>query len=101
MGIYVVPIAAAPFGVAEIVRICFHERLNAIANAIVGGFGPLRRTIVELLGYSGQFDYLEFVAEYAPYDLYALDNIGRATNMVSQLDGTSSLRCLARAAFAS
>ena len=25
--------------------------------------------------------YCEFLAEYAPYDLYALDNIGRATHM--------------------
>ena len=41
---------------------------------------PACRTVVELLGYSGQFDYLEFVAEYAPFDLYSLDNIGRATN---------------------
>ena len=27
------------------------------------------------------FDYVEFVAEYAPYDLYALENLGRAADL--------------------
>jgi 4-hydroxy-2-oxoheptanedioate aldolase len=36
---------------------------------------------VELVGRSGQFDYVEFLAEYAPYDLYALDNMGRAIEL--------------------
>lgn len=35
-------------------------------------------TIVELVGQTGIFDYVEFLAEYAPYDLYALENLGRA-----------------------
>jgi len=38
-------------------------------------------SIVELVGHSGMFDYVEFVAEYAPYDLYALENIGRAVDL--------------------
>jgi 4-hydroxy-2-oxoheptanedioate aldolase len=38
-------------------------------------------TIVELVGHSGMFDYIEFVGEYAPYDLYALENIGRAVDL--------------------
>jgi 2-keto-3-deoxy-L-rhamnonate aldolase RhmA len=38
-------------------------------------------SIVELVGHSGMFDYIEFVAEYAPYDLYALDNLGRAVDL--------------------
>ncbi len=38
-------------------------------------------TIVELVGHSGMFDYVEFVGEYAPYDLYALENIGRAVDL--------------------
>jgi len=38
-------------------------------------------SIVELVGHSGAFDYVEFVAEYAPYDLYALENIGRAVDL--------------------
>src|SRR5215468_3254918 len=38
-------------------------------------------TIIELVGHSGMFDYVEFVGEYAPYDLYALENLGRAVDL--------------------
>jgi 2-keto-3-deoxy-L-rhamnonate aldolase RhmA len=38
-------------------------------------------SIVELVGHSRMFDYVEFVAEYAPYDLYALENLGRAVDL--------------------
>jgi 2-keto-3-deoxy-L-rhamnonate aldolase RhmA len=37
--------------------------------------------IVELVGHSGRFDYIEFLAEYAPYDLYALENLARAVDL--------------------
>lgn len=37
--------------------------------------------VSELVGQSGVFDYVEFVGEYAPYDLYALENLGRAVNL--------------------
>src|SRR5207244_13401984 len=37
--------------------------------------------IVELVGHSGMFDYVEFLGEYAPYDLYALENLGRAVEL--------------------
>src|SRR5919204_1231463 len=42
-------------------------------------------TIIELVGHSGMFDYVEFVAEYAPYDLYALENLGRAVDLFPHL----------------
>jgi 4-hydroxy-2-oxoheptanedioate aldolase len=42
---------------------------------------------VEIIGRSGQFDYVEFLAEYAPYDLYALDNIGRAIELSPNFSG--------------
>lgn len=42
-------------------------------------------TIVELVGHSGMFDYVEFVGEYAPYDLYALENIGRAVDLFDHM----------------
>jgi 4-hydroxy-2-oxoheptanedioate aldolase len=42
-------------------------------------------TIVELVGQSGMFDYVEFLAEYAPYDLYALENLGRAVALFDHL----------------
>jgi len=37
--------------------------------------------IVEAVGHSGMFDYVEFVAEYAPFDLFALENFCRAVEL--------------------
>ena len=42
-------------------------------------------SITELAGHSGMFDYVEFVAEYAPYDLYALENLGRAVDLFDHM----------------
>lgn len=42
-------------------------------------------TIIELVGHSRMFDYVEFVAEYAPYDLYALENLGRAVDLFDHM----------------
>jgi 4-hydroxy-2-oxoheptanedioate aldolase len=42
-------------------------------------------TIVELVGQTGMFDYVEFLAEYAPYDLYALENLGRAVALFDNM----------------
>ncbi len=42
-------------------------------------------SVIELAGHSGMFDYVEFVAEYAPYDLYALDNIARAVELFGHM----------------
>ena len=44
-------------------------------------------TIVEVAGHVGLFDYIEFEAEYAPYDLHGLDNFCRA----AELYGMSSM----------
>lgn len=38
--------------------------------------------ITELIGYTGMYDYVEFVSEYAPYDLHDLDNLARASELV-------------------
>lgn len=35
-------------------------------------------TLVELIGQSGQYDYVEFTAEYGPFTMHDLDNLGRA-----------------------
>jgi len=43
--------------------------------------------IIEIVGHSRQFDYVEFLAEYAPYDLYDFENLARA----SELYGMSSM----------
>lgn len=38
-------------------------------------------SMVEVVGHTGVFDFVEFVAEYAPYDLYDLDNFCRAVEL--------------------
>ncbi len=38
-------------------------------------------SMVEAIGHTHQFDYVEFLAEYAPYDLCALDNFCRAAEL--------------------
>jgi 4-hydroxy-2-oxoheptanedioate aldolase len=43
--------------------------------------------VTELVGRSQKFDYIEFLAEYAPYDLYALDNLGRAIELFPNFTG--------------
>jgi len=37
--------------------------------------------MVEAVGYTGLFDYVEFMEEYAPFDLYALENFCRAAEL--------------------
>ena len=53
-------------------------------------------SIYELVGHSGAFDYVEFLAEEAPYDLHDLDAIGRAVglfpNMSAMLKVDAALR---------
>lgn len=44
-------------------------------------------SVTELVGYARHFDYVEFVAEYAPYDLYTLENIGRAISLFDHMTG--------------
>lgn len=39
--------------------------------------------VVEIVGHSGMFDYVEFVSEYAPYDLTALENLCRTAELFS------------------
>jgi len=35
--------------------------------------------IAEMIGHTGIVDYIEFVGEYAPWDLHDLENFARAT----------------------
>ncbi|HZT82812.1 MAG TPA: hypothetical protein VFA26_21455, partial [Gemmataceae bacterium] len=42
-------------------------------------------TLIELVGHSGMFDYVEFLGEYAPYDLYGLENLGRAVALFDHM----------------
>ena len=33
-------------------------------------------SLIEAIGHTGLYDYVEFVAEYGPFDLHDLDNLG-------------------------
>lgn len=39
--------------------------------------------VIEIIGYTGVFDYVEFVSEYAPFTLHDLDNFARAAELVN------------------
>jgi len=39
--------------------------------------------VTELIGYTGMFDYVEFLSEYGPYNLHDFDNLARAAELVS------------------
>jgi len=68
-----------------------HNRLRELLDADLPSLGTHIHSswpsITELAGHSGMFDYIEFVAEYAPYDLYALENIGRAIDLFPHMSG--------------
>ncbi|MBL8701649.1 MAG: 2,4-dihydroxyhept-2-ene-1,7-dioic acid aldolase [Alphaproteobacteria bacterium] len=38
-------------------------------------------TLIELIGQTGRYDYVEFTAEYGPFDMHDLDNLGRALEL--------------------
>lgn len=40
-------------------------------------------TLIELVGQVGGYDYVELTAEYAPFDLHDLDNLGRALELAN------------------
>jgi hypothetical protein len=37
--------------------------------------------VVEAIGHTGLYDYVEFVGEYGPFDLHDLDNLARAADI--------------------
>jgi len=43
--------------------------------------------LVEVIGHSGVIDYVEFTADYAPYDLQSLENFGRAIDLFDHMSG--------------
>ncbi len=59
-----------------------HNRLRALLDANKPSIGThvlsTWPTLVELVGIAGNYDYVEFTAEYAPFDMYDLDNLSRA-----------------------
>ena len=41
--------------------------------------------VVEVIGQSGAFDYIEYVGEYSPFSLETLDNFGRAIELFPEM----------------
>src|SRR6185295_10598506 len=44
-------------------------------------------TVTELVGQTGTWDYIEFVAEYTPWTMHDLDNLGRAIELFPDFTG--------------
>ena len=63
------------------------NRLRALLNAGEPTVGThllsTWPTLVELVGQAGAYDYVEFTAEYAPFHMHDLDNLGRALELVN------------------
>jgi 4-hydroxy-2-oxoheptanedioate aldolase len=77
------------------------NRLRTLLNEGKPTFGTRVQsswpTISELVGRSQNFDYVEFLAEYAPYDLYALDNMARAIELYPNFTGLIKIERSAQA----
>jgi 4-hydroxy-2-oxoheptanedioate aldolase len=57
------------------------ELLNAGKPSVGTRVNSTWPSVVEAIGHTGMYDYVEFLAEYAPFDLYALDNFCRAVEL--------------------
>ncbi|MCZ6679526.1 MAG: aldolase/citrate lyase family protein [Candidatus Poribacteria bacterium] len=57
------------------------ELLNAGQPSIGTHIHTTWPSVVEAIGHTGAYDYVEFVAEYGPFDLYALDDLCRAAEL--------------------
>src|SRR2546425_1153285 len=56
-------------------------------------------SVVEAIGHTGLYDYVEFVGEYGPFDLHDLDTLARAAdiyNMSMQLKADQEPRAFLR-----
>ncbi len=59
----------------------FRELLNAGKPTIGTRTISVWPELVEVIGHTGVFDYVEFVAEYGDYDLHDLENYARAAEL--------------------
>ena len=57
------------------------EKLNAGMPSLGTHVHATWPSVVELVGHTGEYDYVEFVGEYAPFDLHDLDNLARAAEL--------------------
>jgi 2-keto-3-deoxy-L-rhamnonate aldolase RhmA len=67
------------------------NRLRELLNAGLPSIGThvlaTWPTITELVGQTGLWDYVEFVAEYSPFTLHDLDNLARAIELYPEFTG--------------
>jgi 4-hydroxy-2-oxoheptanedioate aldolase len=59
----------------------FRELLDAGKPTICARVNTVWPDVVELIGHTGVYDYVEFAAEYAPFTLHDLDNFCRAAEL--------------------
>ncbi len=59
----------------------FRELLKANKPTLATHIHTTWPSIVEAIGHTGMYDYVEFVAEYGPFHLYALDDLCRAADL--------------------
>ena len=57
------------------------EKLNAVEPTVSTRIHSTWPAIVEAVGHTGIYDYVEFVGEYGTFDLYDLDNLARAAEL--------------------
>lgn len=57
------------------------QRLNAGQPTLGTHILSAWPTLVELVGQAGNYDYVEFTAEYSPFTMHDLDNLGRALEL--------------------
>ena len=57
------------------------EKLKAGKPTVSTHIHSVWPSVVEALGHTGIYDYVEFVAEYGPFDLHDLDNLCRAAEL--------------------
>jgi 4-hydroxy-2-oxoheptanedioate aldolase len=59
----------------------FRELLKADKPTLATHIHTTWPSVVEAIGHTGLYDYVEFVGEYGPYDLHDLDNLCRAADI--------------------
>ena len=57
------------------------EKLNSDTPTLSTHIHSVWPSVIEALGHTGIYDYVEFVAEYGPSDLHDLDNMVRAAEL--------------------
>ena len=61
------------------------ELINADKPTIGTHVHSMWPGMIEVIGHTGVIDYIEFSGEYAPYDLFSLENFGRAVDLFDHM----------------